>query len=65
MVPGLLLPVEYPWQHPGLCHDDASTTNTSATSCRSPLRTVRTRHRVHGSSNLRTPRGALLLWIWR
>jgi hypothetical protein len=26
-----------------------------------PLRTVRTRHRVHGSSNRRTPRGALLL----
>jgi hypothetical protein len=26
-----------------------------------PLRTVHTRHRVHGSSNRRTPRGALLL----
>jgi hypothetical protein len=26
-----------------------------------PRRTVRTRHRVHGSSNRRTPRGALLL----
>jgi hypothetical protein len=26
-----------------------------------PLRTARTRHRVRGSSNLRTPRGALLL----
>ena len=26
-----------------------------------PLRTVHTRHRVHGSSNRRTPRGALPL----
>ena len=26
-----------------------------------PLRTARTRHRVRGSSNRRTPRGALLL----
>ena len=30
-----------------------------------PRRTVRTSHLVHGSSNLRTPRGALLLWICR